>query len=454
MQKGRAVFSRLRALNDSLNALYGPNLPPTPAARADSVFIAEYAVQGVEPALVPALMQQMQFSANRFYTAPQISSAIRNAFGTRYFRKITYSLQPISDSTARVVFDVERNARTRVGLGLHYNSFTGIGLIGSIAAQDLLLPSSTSQVAINIGENPRLRLKHTQYLTKRKDVVGRFIAQGERVSIITYTNLFDKAGLYTQSYVTANAQLFKLLGRNRGLGVGTRYEYGRFNPEITSRLQIDGRLRLLNSYLMYEENTLNAVAYPTKGRRIEAEAGVVYSQRADFKVLNGDVVVGTEDSPDFSFKPYTRYRLQAEQYVPLTMRFTLLLQAQAGINQGYKQAVANDFVVGGLSHVIRNQIVFAGLPEAGLFVSSAVAGLVGYQYAIGPRVFITGKANALYHGFIDDNTNIQPSDVIYGGSLTLGINSFLGPIDASLMYSDVSKKVLPYFNIGIPFGYR
>ncbi|SFP95078.1 patatin-like phospholipase family protein [Hymenobacter arizonensis] len=454
LTQGRAVFPHLKALNDSLDVRYGRRPAAPPAPRADSVYVAEYQVRGLEPALVPALVQQMQFRPNQYYTAPQLSTAIRNAFGTRTFRKITYSLQSLSDSTARVVFDVERSPRTRVGLGLHYNSFTGIGLITSVAAQDLLLPHSTSQAAVNIGENPRLRLKHTQYLGASRTVVARLLAQGERVSITTYTPRFAKAGLYTQSYLVANAQLLKLLGRNRGMGLGTRYEYGRFNPEITSRLQIDGRLRLLNSYLLFEENTLNAVAYPSSGRRVEAEAGAVYNQRAAFEVLQGDVVVGTEASPDFSFRPYGRYRLNVEQYLPLTKRATLLLQLQAGVNQRYRQAIANDFVVGGLSSVIRNQLTFAGLPEASLFVSSAAAGLVGYQYALTPRIYLTGKANALYHGFLDGNTNIQPAGVIYGGALTVGINSFLGPIDTSVMYSNVSKKLLPYFNIGFPFGYR
>lgn len=454
LKQGRAMFPRLKALNDSLDARYGPPPAPVPAPRTDSVYLTGYEVRGLEPAMVASLIQQMQFRPNRYYTAAQLSAAIRNAFGTRYFRKITYSLQAAANSTARVVFDVERNARTRVGLGLHYNSFTGIGLIASAAAHDLLLPYSTSQAAVNIGENPRLRLKHTQYLGASKTVVARLLAQGERVSITTYTPRFDKAGLYTQSYVLANAQLLKLLGRNRGVGLGTRYEFGRFRPEITSRLQIDGRLHLLNSYLLFEENTLNAVAYPSSGRKVEAEAGAVYGQRPEFKVLQGDVVVGTEASPDFSFRPYGRYRLNVEQYLPLNKRATLLGQLQAGVNQRYRQAIANDFVVGGLSSVIRNQLTFAGLPEASLFVSSAVAGLVGYQYAVTPRIYLTGKANVLYHGFLDGNTNIQPAGVIYGGALTVGINSFLGPIDTSLMYSNVSKKLLPYFNIGFPFGYR
>lgn len=89
-----------------------------------------------------------------------------------------------------------------------------------------------------------------------------------------------------------------------------------------------------------------------------------------------------------------------------------------------------------------------------MFTSSSAVGLISYQYAVTPRINLTAKANTLYHGFIDNNTNIQPRDVIWGGSLTVGVNSILGPIDASLMYSDVAKKVLPYFNIRIPFGYR
>ncbi len=320
--------------------------------------------------------------------------------------------------------------------------------------QDKLASASASQVALNIGENPRLRLKHIQYFTEHQRLVLRLLAQGERVSITTYSASFKKAGLYTQSYALANAQLFRLLDRNRGLGLGTCYEYGRFTPEITARLQLNGRISLLNSYLFYEENTLNAVAYPTRGRRIDAEIGGVYAQRPRFQVLSDTTVVGTEQSLGFSFRPYGRSRLHAEQYLPLGPRATLLVQAQVGLNWHYQQAIANDFVVGGLTSGLRNQLTFAGLPEASLYTGSAVAGLVGYQYAVGPKLLVTAKANALYHDFIANAARPQPARMVYGGALTLGLNSFLGPIDVSLMYSNAAKKLLPYFNIGFPFGYR
>ncbi len=455
VRRGRAMFGQLKALRDSLDARYGPAPAYPPAAPpADSVYIEGYAVQGLPPASEALLVRQLRLRPRRYYAAPQLSAAIRDAFGTRAFRKITYSLLPATDSSARLVLDAERSPATRVGLGLHYNSLTSIGLIGSLTAQDKLAPASTSQVAVNIGENPRLRLKHVQYLGPQQRLVGRLLVQGERVSITTYSTSFKKAGLYTQSYVLANAQLLRLLDRNRAVGLGTRYEYGRFTPEITARLQLDGRISLLNSYLFYEANTLNAVAYPTHGRRIEAEYGWVYQQRPSFKLLSDTTVIGTEQSANLSFRPYEHSRLNAEQYLPLSKRATLLVQVQAGVNRRYRQAIANDFVVGGLTSVLRNQLTFAGLPEAGIYTGSAVAGLVGYQFAVTPKVFLTAKANALYYDFIANEARSQSARLAYGGALSLGLNSFLGPIDVSLMYSDVAKKVLPYFNIGFPFGYR
>ncbi|NVO33381.1 patatin-like phospholipase family protein [Hymenobacter lapidiphilus] len=455
VRRGRAVFAQLKALRDSLDARYGPAPAYPPAApRADSVYIEDYAVRGLAPAAEALLLRQLRLQPRRYYSALQLSDAIRDAFGTRAFRKITYSLLPASDSSARLMLDAEPAPAARIGLGLHYNSLTGIGLIGSLTVQDKLAPASTSQVAVNIGENPRLRLKHVQYLGRQQRLVGRLLAQGERVSITTYSTSFKKAGLYTQSYVLANAQLLRLLDRNRAVGLGTRYEYGRFTPEITSRLQLDGRIRLLNSYVFYEANTLNAVAYPTYGRKIEVEYGWVYQQRPAFKLLSDTVVIGTEQSANLSFRPYEHSRLNVEQYLPLTKRATLQLQVQGGVNRRYRQAIANDFVIGGLNGVLRNQLTFAGLPETGLYTGSALAGLVGYQYALSPKIFLTAKANVLYYGFISNQARPQSARLAYGGALSLGLNSFLGPIDVSLMYSDVAKKLLPYFNIGFPFGYH
>ncbi|MEJ7665752.1 MAG: hypothetical protein WKG07_42655 [Hymenobacter sp.] len=137
------------------------------------MYIAGYQVRSLPPAPEALLLRQLRLRPGRYYSGPQLSAAVRDAFGTRAFRKITYSLLPASDSSARLVLDAERSPAARIGLGLNYNSFTGIGLIGSVTVQNKLAAASTSQVAFNIGENPRLRLKHVQYLTAHQRLVLR-----------------------------------------------------------------------------------------------------------------------------------------------------------------------------------------------------------------------------------------------------------------------------------------
>ncbi|MFD2719676.1 patatin-like phospholipase family protein [Hymenobacter monticola] len=453
LARGRALYPRLRALQDSLDAKYGPVAPLARAPRADSVYLTGVEMKGVEPRYVPRLLQLMRFQDHRYYTAPQLSAAIRQAFSTRYFRRITYVLQPTAGTAdaATIVFEVDPAPLTLVGLGLHYNTATGIGLIASISSKDLLLPGSTSQLKFNLGENPRARLVHTQLLSHDLKWSGRLFVQGEQVSITTYAPDFTKAGLYTQGFVNADARVTRSLGLSRALGVGTSYEYLVYHPEITSRLQPDGRIRQVNTYAYYEANTLNTMVYPTRGRRVYAEAGYVYAQRpSGAGVSDSTVVLGIH----FQFTPYTHTRFSFAQYLPLTKTATLLLQAQAGLNFNYKQAVFNDFVVGGLNSVVRNQVTFAGVPEAALLTGSAATALVGYQFALTPSLFATAKANVLYHDFITGNVRLQAAKANYGGSLTLGLKTIVGPIDASIMYSDLSKSFLTYFNIGLPFGYR
>ena len=73
---------------------------------------------------------------------------------------------------------------------------------------------------------------------------------------------------------------------------------------------------------------------------------------------------------------------------------------------------------------------------------------MGYQHAFTNNLFLTAKVNGLYYDFIKSNYRNNPVSRGIGYSLTAGYKTFLGPIETSLMYSDLNKKILPYFNIG------
>lgn len=453
LAQGRTLVPRLQALRDSLDRVYGPQpMRPTPP-RADSVYFASYAVRGLtaeQAAHTDLMLQWMQLPLHRYYTAPQLSQALRRAYGTRYLRKMTYALQPLKGDSVHIVFDVELAPRTNLHLGLQYNSAVGIGMVTALSSRDFLLPSSISRVALNLGENPRLRLHHLQSFTHHRSMYAQLLAQGEQVEITPYDPNFSKAGLYRQRYGRVELQAAKILRADLSLGLGARYEHLGYQPEVTTRLQATGRLRQVNSYAFLEANTLNGTIYPTRGIRIEAELGAIHAQHSTFRVENTE----TQERLLMATKPFGHSQLNAELYHPVSRKSTFMVQVQAGVNVKSRQAFANDFFIGGLNRVLRNQITFAGLPDAGLFTGSAAVGLLGYRWTLTRNLYGVAKANVLYHDFVANNLRLQPAAVHYGGVVSLCLKSFIGPLEASLMYSDLAKKVLPYFNLGIPFGYR
>ena len=124
---------------------------------------------------------------------------------------------------------------------------------------------------------------------------------------------------------------------------------------------------------------------------------------------------------------------------------------QAGANFNYKQRWANDFNVGGLTRLYRNQIVFAGLPHGSLFTPSVATLQLGLRYSMYKNLHFTARANGLVHNFISRNENIQVQDFLSGYALTAGYNTGLGPIELSGQYSDQTGKFSAYVNLGFAF---
>jgi NTE family protein len=111
----------------------------------------------------------------------------------------------------------------------------------------------------------------------------------------------------------------------------------------------------------------------------------------------------------------------------------------------------NEFPIGGLTPLFRNQILFAGLKE-GTFYSPSVASFqLGFRYQLYNNTYLIGRGNALINNFITKSVVQNIPDFLSGYSLTFAYNFALGPLELSAMYCDQSKQVRTYVNIGIPF---
>ncbi len=447
LETGLAYYPAFKKLADSINALGAVTEKTQKPVTHKTVFIKEYKVTGLKKTTEAFFIHLMNFYDNRNYTAQQINKSIRRAYGSRYYSSISYILEPVTEDSARIIFTAEENPNTYVKAGLYYTRFRGINVNANITSRDFILSNSRSMVSISLGESTQIEAEHYQYLGRIKNAA--FIA-GFRLDNLTISNYqnFKPDGAYKQNFSQGFVS-FQNSGNNKIVaGIGTAFEYIRFNPSIPSSNETKGSFTDIKSYIYVKYNSLNQVFFPTRGLKINTELAQVYDQNPNLTVFQN----GTEVIPSgLNFDNYTRLVFDASLFAVVNNRITFLSEFQAGINFTNNPNPLNNFLIGGLNGSFRNQVRFAGFQEATVNSSSVTALQLGLRYNPANNVFITGRFNALVKDFATNNNSTSGFDGLTGYALTFSYKTPIGPLELSAMYSDQSKKIQSYVLFGIPF---
>jgi NTE family protein len=444
--EGRRLYPQLKRLADSLNALYGPVKIDKFLPDVQSVRISSYEVNGLKYTTQDFFVHTMGLLTNHVYTPKMLSYMVRRAAGTRYYNRIIYHLNPLPDHSAKIIFDVTESPLTFGKISLHYNQFGGISAIFNVTSRDLFTPNSRSSVTVNIGENFRVRGEHLQYLGRGRKFALKLAAQFDQMNITTYVNT-KEAGIYNQNYFVMDGKFGYSTNRDMTVGIGTRFEWVKYNPSITSALEFMGTDDFPTSYIYFNHNSLDRPVYPRRGSKSALEGGWVYTQNPDIDLHSNQRNTDTITASN----PYPRFTLNFESYTPLSEKSTVLFQVQSGMNF-QKGNIVNQFSIGGLTHSFHNQITFAGLREGSYYSSSLAAFETGFRYNFYGNLYLTAKANVLFSNFVNNNKSFYDTpDFLSGYALTFTYNFILGPLELSAMYCDQWHRVMGYLNIGIPF---
>ena len=451
IEQGRKLYPLFKRLADSLDSIYGKaDFRKNRVPRVGPVCITSYEVKGVDQTTEEFLLHTMNFELNRMYSAKQLNTMVRKAFGTRYYNRVTYSLIPNDDGTVKIIFEVAENPLTFAKIGLHYNRFTGIGVIANITSRNFFISNSRSLVTVNVGESINVRAEHLQYLGRKKDFSLVLGTQFDRFDVNSYDQ-FKEDGIYQQSFFKLDGKLQYSPGRNIAVGAGNRFEWLDYTPSIRPNISFTGRNNFMTTYGFVNHNSLDRNIYPKNGIKWESEFGWVFNQHPNLTFyVNGDPVTDP-DSIKTGNDAYARMVLNAEQYIPISRKTNLELELQSGLNFNYTNNVMNEFVVGGLTRTFRNQVTFAGLQEGTVYAPSVFEYGMAFRYEMFNNTYVTGRANILFTNFISKSNFFNNVNFYSGYALTFAYNFALGPLEISAMYSDQSHQLSTYINLGIPF---
>ncbi|MFT4023372.1 MAG: patatin-like phospholipase family protein [Flavihumibacter sp.] len=369
VQMGRQYYPVFKRLADSLNAIYGEPKKIRFPQVSDKILIRKILTDSIHVISQPFLRRMMGIKEGREYGTKELEDAIRQVYGTRYFSRLYYQLDSVGPNMADMRLKAEEYAPVAAKLAINYNTLTNIMLIANLSMRDLFGKPSILSLTAGVSENPRLRLEYTRIFGTRK-VPLAWVSEGylERQEFSYYDN-YKGLGDYRSFSTYVDTRLQLAYKRRQSYAIGLHWEKVDIRPQSAQLLQLSGNNNYFQNYLRYEYNSHDRLFLPRRGTYFLFEPSVLISQSRNVK-LNGRPL--PKDTLAFLRGDFFRTRFQVEKVVPVSRRNYLTLQAESAVNFNTNQFVFNDFAVGGMAPMMRNQVSFAGIADMAIRTNSLV----------------------------------------------------------------------------------
>ncbi len=435
----RQHFSEIKALADSLNAIeYKPlkqyNTTPVTTVDVDSLIIRGN--KKMNDHYFKSIFGGFQ---HRKVSLDELEKEIRLTYGSGYFDRVTYELEYRNGKT-NLVINAAEGGPGEVSAGVHYDQDYGISLMLGGTFRNVLGNNSKLIADINVAVNPRLRATYLLGVGGK----GSFGASAEfytfRVDTYdkdTKKNKFDLTNYKASAFFNYNF-------RNMlNLKTGFEYEYFRFRQDIvidSAFIPFENFSSYGSAFVTINADTRNRACYPTSGVKatLKVEYVMPLSKNFSEEIFSNSALVS----------------LKFNQNIQLMRRIVLQpgLFAGATLNKSGLPPIQHCFGTGGLTtdNYIESFVPFTGINFIQEFGYYALIGRMKLQCNVYKKLYLTPR--------VDAGANEASPDALFAGrnflvgyGVTAGYDSFIGPLEISVMSSNINPGLMLFLNLGYWF---
>jgi NTE family protein len=438
-KQARPYFERIKALADSLNTIEYRPLKPYNTTPVREILINSVQIKGYKKFAGSYFKNYFDVSEDTVFTLASIEKSIRQMYGTRFFEKVDYEVRG-NGKRSDLIINVKEADPGYVSAGVHYdNNYEGsILLSGSF--RNVLGKRTKLFTDLVLGENPRFRAFYVLDNGAQPGIGAKaefysfkfnLYEEEAKINSIIFTNY--KASAFI------NYSLKNLLNFRGGFD----YEYFRFKQDVMT----DSSLEAYNEFSSYgtffiafSADSRDRAYFPTSGSKSEIRAEYVMPLSKNW----------SRDIFTSSFIIYWKYELNKSLAPKLVLRPGLFVGSTLSAEN--RPPLQHYFGFGGLNP---NQYVSTTLPFTGLqFIQKtgyhAAILRVKLQYNFYKKLYVTFLTDA---GSIDIDFDefYQPENYIIGYGGTVSYDSFIGPLEVTLMGSNLNSKPMLFLNLGFWF---
>jgi len=420
----RANINELRHIADSLNA-YGredriiPHVDPT----GIPIVIREIRYEGLvltDPRMIDAELQ-MQLPLNTVITRSDLNLAIDRLYSLQFFERVTYRLVP-ARSGYSIILKFQELDHDKFRVGLRYDSREKASLLFNNTYRNWLIPSSTLRLSVRLGEMTSVEGQLYSYIGTNPKLGSSLRLKYSKDQFEQYLGRVNQGTLSTDLY-QAEFWAGPVLSSMLQSGIGYRLD-------VFESMSISGRVRQPTDGFTISHVPFAFLILDTANDAYFATNGQFISLRADF------------GSPLDNQKSYERFEAVWKNHIPFTEYVTINLNFHAGYSTG-------------------------NLPSHRAYYMGDVETLVGFkrdqlngtsyrmtQAAIQTELQNDRYLTLLWNAFSADGFWGTPESripFIIGWGVSFGANTFVGPVNITLMGNQDERLPILHASVGFRF---
>ena len=429
----RKVIDQLIELKKEL-----PETIATPAITKRTVsriFIKKIKIKGLEMVSKNLVMGKLRIKENAWTDINKIDDAITQIYGSRYFERVIYKLQPLPEGSLLTIIVLEKSTSV-FRFGIHYDTDLKATMLLNTTFRNLVFQGSKVSIDARLGENKGFRWNefiHTGWkpgfglgwdVYYDQFTFNLYNAQGEKVALFNVKNtgtVMDLKTIFSNNFA---------LGVTADIGiVNVTSDFSPVDWEIN-----DQKSKWLRISSFFLSDSRNKAAYPSEGSRIFMEVKSFFS----------DV-----DDPLFD-KDFTRFTFDTETIIPMSNKISMSMRAYAGFTDASEVPYEERFYLGGFTEK-NNGRPLTGFHFGEIPAEEAYIAYFKLQYQPLHDKFIILRYDVAriiqnFNGIPAKNFNV------HGWSATAGFLSPIGPIEFTLMGNDQNPDdISTFINIGYNF---
>jgi len=431
----RAQLPQLKRLADSINKIRPREPRLLNATPVDSIFITQFRYEGLKRVSKEYLDGALGIKPMTWVHLDDVNESMKRAYGSGFFELINYYFVP-NELGAGLVFEITESSSGLFGVGIHYDSDYKVGLLLNATFKNVWIKGSKLFTDINLGENPQVK---GLFLVDRGNKVGFGLhASGLNLEL----NIYDKDNLgdvfkFNLYNIGAFAQwTFKNTMRFR---IGTHLESNSVRSGFGNPLLDNGFDSYLVSSASWAADSYDKNHFSTIGSKMNFSIKHLLSLSNDTRnIFNSNALI---------------LALKYQKNFPLSRKSTFKTGLTAGVTlRDGIVPLAHWFYIGGQSYFtyLDGFIPFVGqrfVEQGGL---NEVSLHNSWQYQIFNKFYITPKIDLGLITLDFDDMFHQP-ELLVGYGVTFGYDSFVGPVELTLMGGNRSKGMGSFINIGYWF---